>query len=159
MLTYACGQRVMHPLYGLGVVEKIEHKEFMGTISRFGVISFQNDRLRYMVNLDQKNNLIRDLISREEVPKVLEFMRTCKGSMPAKSSDRYNVNLKKIKTSDIYQLAEVLKDLSELSKVKKLSPKEQSMLKQTKKLMAAELSYVTDEPAEQVEQLIDVSCR
>lgn len=158
-MMYSCGQRVVHPLYGIGLVEKIEEKEFMGTISRFGIISFQNDRLRYMVNLDQKNNMIRDLISRDEVAKVLEFMRNCKSGLPVKSSERFSVNMKKIKTADIYQLAEVLKDLSELSKVKKLSPKEQTMLKQSRKLMAAEFSCVTEETPERLEQLIDNTCR
>jgi len=158
-LKYLCGQRVVHPLFGIGVVEKIEQKEVMGTTSRFGIISFQNDRLKYMVNLDQKNNMIRNLIHKDEVPKVFEFMRTCKSGMPVKSSERYSVNMKKIKTADIYQLAEVLKDLSELSKIKKLSPKEKDMLKQYRKLMAAEFSCVTEETPEHLEQMIDNTCR
>jgi CarD family transcriptional regulator len=156
---YNIGQKVIHPLHGVGVVERIEEKIILGKCSQFAVISFQNDRLKIMINLNQSNSLIRDLVGKEEVPKVLKFMKRCKSELPAKSSERYNINLKKIKSADIYQVAEVIKDLSDLSTIKKLSPKELSMLKQTKKLLSTEFSYITEMTPEEIEEMIDQSCR
>jgi len=156
---YKIGQKVIHPLHGVGVVEKIEEKMILGKVSQFAVISFQNDRLKIMVNLNQNNSLIRNLVGKEEVPKVLKFLRKCKSDLPTRSSERYNINLKKIKSADIYQVAEVIKDLSDLSTVKKLSPKELSMLKQTKKLLSTEFSYITEMTPEEIEEMIEESCR
>lgn len=157
--AFGAGAMVMHPLYGIGTVEKIEEKDILGKVNKFSIISFQNDRLKIMVNMEQKNNLIRNLIAREEIPKVLNFIRECKSELPIKSSERYNVNLKKIKSSDVYQLAEVIKDLSLLSREKKLSPKEVNMLKQSKKMLAMEFGYVSSISQEDAEMMIEASCK
>jgi len=156
---YTLGQKVIHPLHGVGVVELIEEKTILGKHNQFAVISFQNDRLKIMVNLSQSNTLIRNLVGKEEVPKVFKFLRRCKSELPIKSSERYNINLKKIKSADIYQVAEVIRDLTDLSQHKKLSPKELSMLKQTKKLLSTEFSYITEMTPEEIEEMIDRCCR
>lgn len=156
---YRIGQKVMHPLYGIGTVEKIEEKNLLGKSGKFSVISFQGDRLKMMINMDQKSNLIRNLISKEEVPKVLRFLKECKSAFPPKSSERYNINLKKIKSANIYQLAEVIKDLTYLSKEKRLSPKEMNMLRQSKKMLSTEFSYVTSMPQEEAESIIEQICQ
>lgn len=158
-MNYTLGQKVVHPLYGIGKVVKCEEKTISGKATHFQTITFQNDRLKIMLNSEQKNAMIRTPIEKQEIPKVLRFLENCKPELPVKSPERYNINLKKIKSSDIYQLAEVIKDLNELSKVKKLSPKEQSMLKQSKKLMAAEFSMVMAEPEDRVERVIDSAFR
>ncbi|MDQ7822071.1 MAG: CarD family transcriptional regulator [Candidatus Eremiobacteraeota bacterium] len=150
---------VMHPLYGIGTVEKVEEKEILGKVNKFAVISFQNDRLKIMVNLEQKNNLIRSLLAKEEIPRVLDFLKHCKSELPAKSSERYNINLKKIKSSDVYQLAEVIKDLTSLSRDKKLTPKEMNMLKQSKKMLAMEFGYVSSISQEDAEMMVEASCK
>lgn len=156
---YGIGKVVMHPLYGIGTVEKVEEKDILGKVNKFAIISFQNDRLKIMVNLEQKNNLIRNLIAKEEIPKVLDFLKFAKSELPVKSSERYNVNLKKIKSSDVYKLAEVIKDLSLLSREKKLTPKEMNMLKQSKKMLSMEFGYVSSIAQEDAEMMIDASCK
>lgn len=156
---FTVGSKVMHPLHGVGVVEKSEEQVVLGQVTRFAVISFQNDRLKLMVNLEQKNNMIRPLIHPDEVARVLEHLRTCSCPMPSRSSERYNINLKKIKSCDVYQLVEVIKDLTDLSKEKKLSPKEQAMLKSTRQMLAAEICLVTGADEKDVEAMVDMACR
>ncbi|MHB2019590.1 MAG: CarD family transcriptional regulator [Candidatus Xenobia bacterium] len=141
---FSVGEKVLHPLHGVGVVETIEERAILEKIAKFSTISFQGDRLKIMVNLDQGNNMIRHLVNQSEVPKVIDFLKDCRVNLAVKSSERYNINLKKIKTGDPYQLAEVIRDLSDLSRVKKLSPKEAAMLKQTKTLLSSEFAQVTE---------------
>jgi len=152
---FSIGEKVLHPLHGVGVVETIEEKAILEKLARFSTISFQGDRLKIMINLDQGNNLIRHLVAADEIPKVFDFLRSCKICMSVKSSERYNINLKKIKSGDIYQLAEVIRDLSDLGKTKKLSPKEAAMLKQTRKLLSTEFSSVNGQNADDIELLIE----
>ena len=128
------GYFVMHPVYGIGLVETIEDKALNGRTNRFATVSFQNDKLRIMVNLDLKDSLIRRLINKDDIPSVISYLKEYQSDIPVKSSDRYNVNMKKIKSSDITKLVQVIKDLVVLSKSKKLTPKEQNMLKQSKKI-------------------------
>lgn len=152
---YSKGQKVIHPLHGIGVIEKIEEKFVLGETAKFQVISFNNNKLKIMLKLDQQNPLIRNLVGKDEIPRVLKFLKTCTNSLPRNSSERYNINLNKIKTSDIYKLAEVIKDLSDLSKIKKLSPKELSMFKQSKKMLSAEFSCVANVSQEEMDSLIE----
>lgn len=155
MQKYKVGQKVMHPLHGIGTVETIEEKTILGKSTSFSVIHFVGDRLKIMVNLDQKMKLIRSLIKKDEVTKILDYMVESKTLLPSRASERYNLNLKKIKSADIYKMAEVIKDLSDLNRQKKLSRKEQTMLKQAKKIFCSEVSYVRDISEEEAEAMID----
>ncbi|HEY3997472.1 MAG TPA: CarD family transcriptional regulator [Candidatus Xenobia bacterium] len=156
---FSIGEKVLHPLHGVGVVETIEEKTILEKIARFSTISFQGDRLKIMVNLDQGTNLIRHLVNEDEIPKVIGFLKDCKVNLAVKSSERYNINLKKIKSGDIYQVAEVIRDLSDLSKTKKLSPKEAAMLKQTRRLLATEFSSVNGQNPDDIEIMLENICK
>ncbi len=158
MPVYKVGQKVVHPLHGIGTVEKIEEKNILGKTSRFSVITFASDRLKIMVNLDQKS-MIRQLISKEELGKLFEVIsQPASSKLPARSSERYNFNLKKIKSGNAYLMAEVVRDLEDLNRKKKLSRKELSMLKQAKKIFCSEISYVSDMSEEEVEKKLEEIC-
>ncbi len=153
------GVFIMHPLHGIGYVEKFESKEILGQECTFAVISFQSDKLKIMVNVNQKDSLIRNLIKQEDIPKILLYIKNFESDFPVKSSDRYNLNMKKIKSSDINMLAQVIKDLTMLGRHKKLTPKELAMLKQSKKTMATEFAFVAALSFEDAEMMIEESCR
>ncbi|MCE1247466.1 MAG: hypothetical protein LWY06_12545 [Firmicutes bacterium] len=155
MTKYSIGQKVMHPLHGIGTVESIEEKHVLGKTSRFSEIYFSSERLKLMVNLDSESNMIRSLISKDEIPNILKVMKNSNNDLSIRASERFNINMKKIKSADIYMMAEVVKDLSDLKKCKKLSCKEETMLKQTKKILSSELSYVSDMPQEEAEGMIE----
>jgi CarD family transcriptional regulator len=70
---FSIGEKVLHPLHGVGVVETIEEKAILEKLARFSTISFQGDRLKIMVNLDQGNNLIRHLVAADEIPRCSIF--------------------------------------------------------------------------------------
>ncbi|MBI3929547.1 MAG: hypothetical protein HY319_28660 [Armatimonadetes bacterium] len=158
-MIFRAGSKVVHSLHGLGVVESIEEKDILGKLSRFSVISFQEGRLKIMVNVDQGNNMIRPLIDADEVGTVMDHLRQEHNDLPTKTTERYQVNLNKIKSGDIYALAAVVKNLIAVSYDKKLSPKEQQMLKQSRRILAQELAYVTGCDDDEMEQIVDHTCR
>ena len=152
---YQVEQKVIHALYGLGTVEKIEEKSILGKLNRYAVIAFHNERMQIMVNLEQKSELIREPIAKDDVPKILDFLKECKAPLPVKSPDRFNINMNKIKSADIYKLVEVIKDLAGLAKEKKLTPKELSMLKQSQKMLCNEMCLVSEMTSLEVEDLVE----
>lgn len=156
-LEVACP--VFHSLHGVGTVEALEHKEFLNKPTRFATISFQDDRLKIMVNLDQRNSMLRPLMTAEQVEGVLDFLKThCNDSVITKSTHRYNLNLQKIKSGDINSLCEVIKELSGLLEEKRLTQKEHTMLEQSRKILASELSEVTQRPQDEMVELICTTC-
>jgi CarD family transcriptional regulator len=156
---YTIGKKVAHALYGIGTVEAKEEKYILGKTIEFFAISFQNDRLKIMVNSSQRSEFIRELMTCEEVPRVLNFLRTFKSGTQVKSSERFNLNLNKIKSTDPYKLTEVIKALTDLSKTKKLTPKELNMLKQSKGMLCGEICMVTNTPLEEVEALVEKAAK
>ena len=156
---FKLGGFVMHPVYGIGHVESIEKKEIEGAIYNFASVSFQNEKLKMTINIDAQKNMIRKLIDKEEIPQLLEYLREYKSDLPIKSPERYNINMNKIKSSDIRMLIQVIKDLFTLSKSKKLTPKELAMFKQSKKTFASEISFVSSITEEKADEMIEVTCR
>ena len=112
-----------------------------------------------MINLDRKDNMVRPLIERTEIPKVLEHMEKWVSDLPSKAPTRYSTNLSKLTTGSIYSLCEVIKGLISLSEERKLSPKDQAMLEKCRKHLAEELGLVREMEIEQMEQMIDETCR
>ena len=156
---FIVGSKVIHPIHGLGTVQGIEEQEIMGQKGVFACIYFADAKLTVNVRAEGEGSMIRPLISCGEMGKVLDYLKLKSENVPAKSSDRYNINIKKLKSNDIYRLAEVVRDLTLLSLERKLSPKEQNMLKQTRKAMAIEFACLTDQPVEKFEAEIDEICR
>ena len=153
---FRVGSKVIHSLHGLGVVESNEEKVILGSVSRFAILAF--DRLQIMANVDQRNNMVRALISMDEVPGVLEYLKICDAELPTNYTKRYNMNLEKVKSGEIRQLCEVIKSLARLGRSKKLGHKDQNMLERARKVLAQEHSYVTDVDAENMEQVIEQVC-
>lgn len=158
-LSLEPGSYVAHPLHGIGLVENFEEKDILGQRCKFAVISFQNDKLKIKVNVEQKDKMLRRLISNNDIPILLEYIKTFESEIPIKSSERYNLNMKKIKSTDVLQLAQVIKDLTILSRNKKLTPKETDMLKQSKKTLANEFAFVSSLSIEDAELMVNESCR
>jgi RNA polymerase-interacting CarD/CdnL/TRCF family regulator len=156
---FKIGGVVMHPVYGIGHVESREERKVGTEIYNFAIVSFQNEKLKMTINVNLQKNTIRRLINKEDIPKLLDYLREYKTDLPVKSPERYNINLKKIKSTDIKMLIQVIKDLVTLSKSKKLTPKEVSMLKQSKKTLASEIAFVLSITEEKADEKIDLTCR
>ena len=156
---FKLGGFVMHPVYGIGRVESREEKNIDESIYNFATLSFNNEKLKMTINTNLQKNMIRKLIDIEDIPKLLEYLKEYKSDLPIKSPERYNINLKKIKSSDIKMLIQVIKDLVMLSRAKKLTPKEVSMLKQSKKTLASEIAFVSSITEEKADEMIEGTCR
>lgn len=153
------GSKIFHSLHGIGTVVSVEEKVVLGLPTRFSISSFGDDGLKIMVNLDRKDSMVRPLVDPQDVPKVLEHLETWVSDLPSKAPTRYSANLSKLKTGSIFALCEVIKGLTSLSEERKLSPKDQAMLEKCRKHLAEELGLVHKVDSEQMEQVIDSTCR
>lgn len=156
---FIVGNTVIHPIHGLGVVQSIADQEIMGQKGAYANIRFPMAKITVSVPADGESSCIRTLIDLKDMDKVIAHMRKESEELPARSSDRYNINIRKIKTNDIYRLAEVVRDLTSLACERKLSPKEQNMLKQTRRAIAIEFSELSGHSIEHFENEIDEICR
>ena len=95
---------------------------------------------------------LRRVIDEETVQKVLALLQDECSEMPKNWNRRFKHNRDKIKTGDIYELAEVVRNLAIREHQKGLSTGEKQMFTRAKKILASELMYALEMDEEQVEE-------
>jgi len=98
---------------------------------------------------------LRRVIDEETVEKVLAVLRDDVSEMPKNWNRRFKHNRDKIKTGDIYELAEVVRNLGLREHEKGLSTGEKQMFTRAKKILASELMYALDKDEEAAEAYLD----
>ncbi len=98
---------------------------------------------------------LRRVIDEETVKKVLDVLRDDVSEMPKNWNRRFKHNRDKIKTGDIYELAEVVRNLALRESEKGLSTGEKQMFTRAKKILASELMYALDKDEEEAENYLD----
>ena len=98
---------------------------------------------------------LRRVIDEETVQKVLDVLRDTVSEMPKNWNRRFKHNRDKIKTGDIYELAEVVRNLASREWEKGLSAGEKQMYTRAKKNLASEFMYALNEDEDGAESYLD----
>jgi CarD family transcriptional regulator, regulator of rRNA transcription len=98
---------------------------------------------------------LRRVIDEETVKKVLDVLQDEVSEMPKNWNRRFKHNRDKIKTGDIYELAEVVRNLALRENEKGLSSGEKQMYTRAKKILASELMYALDKDEDEAEVYLD----
>jgi len=155
-VTFQVGDKVIYPNHGLGIVERIEEKTILGTTCGFfhlRIVSNDTTVLVPVANVDGVG--LRKAISDEEVDRLFLLLGDGKIDNHQNWKGRFKDNSDKMRTGSIYDMADVLKSLTFLSKSKSLSFREKRMLDRAKALIISEISEVIREKALAVELRVD----
>ena len=98
---------------------------------------------------------LRRVIDEEAVERVLSVLRDDVSQMPKNWNRRFKHNRDKIKTGDVYELAEVVRNLAIRESDKGLSTGEKQMYTRAKKILASELMYALEMEEDEVEEHLD----
>jgi CarD family transcriptional regulator len=155
-IEFELGDQVVYPHHGAGKVLKKEEMEVLGERREYLTIKILHNDMT--VRVPTENAAIaglRRVIDEETVKKVLDVLRDEVSEMPKNWNRRFKHNRDKIKTGDIYELAEVVRNLSLRESEKGLSTGEKQMFTRTKKILASELMYALDKDEEEAESYLD----
>jgi len=155
-VTFQVGDKVIYPNHGLGIVERIEEKTILGTTCGFfhlRIVSNDTTVLVPVANVDGVG--LRKAITDEEVERLFSLLGDGKIDNHQNWKGRFKDNSDKMRTGSIYDMADVLKSLTFLSKSKSLSFREKRMLDRAKALIISEISEVIREKAIAVEERVD----
>jgi CarD family transcriptional regulator, regulator of rRNA transcription len=98
---------------------------------------------------------LRQVIDEVTVKKVLDVLADDVSDMPKNWNRRFKYNRDKIKTGDIYELAEVVRNLALRETEKGLSTGEKQMFTRAKKILASELMYALEMDEDDAESHLD----
>ena len=155
-IEFELGDNVVYPHHGAGKVLKKEKKEIFGETREYLTIKILHNDMTVMVPCENAALAgLRRVIDEETVKKVLFVLRDDVSEMPKNWNRRFKHNRDKIKTGDIYELAEVVRNLALRESEKGLSTGEKQMFTRAKKILASELMYALDKDEDEAEAYLD----
>ncbi|HEY3958956.1 MAG TPA: CarD family transcriptional regulator [Solirubrobacteraceae bacterium] len=155
-IEFELGDHVVYPHHGAGKVLKKEEMEMLGERREYLTIKILHNDMTVRVPTENAALAgLRRVIDEETVQKVLDVLRDTVSEMPKNWNRRFKHNRDKIKTGDIYELAEVVRNLSLRESEKGLSTGEKQMFTRAKKILASELMYALDKDEEDAESYLD----
>ncbi len=150
------GDRVVYPMHGAGVIESIEEKEILGATKKYYVMKMPLGEMKVLIPIDNISQVgLREVIEENQVTQVFIILQ---GEQPELSSNwnrRYRTHLEKIKSGDIYEVAEVVRNLMLREREKGLSTGESKMLDTARQILISELILVQGIEQNEVKSTLD----
>lgn len=153
---FKIGDKVVYPMHGAGVIEAIEEKEILGEKRLYYILRLPVGDMKVMVPISNGEEIgLRGVIDREGVKRVFHILRQQSSAMSPNWNRRYRANLEKIKSGNIYEVAEVVRNLVKRDREKGLSSGEKKMLENARQILISELVLATELEEEKAQSLVD----
>jgi CarD family transcriptional regulator len=156
LIEYKVGDKVVYPHHGAGKVIKKEKKEVLGKEREYLTIKILHNDMTVMVPTGSADRAgLRRVIGEDDVERVLGVLRDDVSQMPKNWNRRFKHNRDKMKTGDIFELSEVVRNLAIREFQKGLSTGEKQMFTRAKKILSSELMYALDMDEGEAEEYLD----
>ena len=150
------GEKVVYPHHGAGVILKKETTELMGEEREYLTIKILHNDMTVKVPVENASATgLRRVIDEDEIKKVISVLSDEVSDMPKNWNRRFKYNKEKIKTGDVFELAEVVRNLALREMEKGLSTGEKQMYTRAKKILASEFMYALEKDEEGAEEYLD----
>ena len=149
------GDKIVHPMHGAGTISAIEEKNIGNETEEYYIISMPGE-VKVMVPIAKAEQIgVRNVIAKSDVSKVLGILEEDETEMSNNWNKRYRDNMDKMRSGNIFEVADVVRNLSFKQKEKGLSTGEKKMLNNAKQILVSELVLAEHSSKEEVEQLVD----
>jgi CarD family transcriptional regulator len=153
---YKVGDKVVYPHHGAGTVVKKEKRDVLGEKREYLTIKILHNDMTVNVPSENAEKVgLRKVIGEDMVKVVVKALTGGGTQMPKNWNRRFKHNRDKMKTGDILELAEVVRNLSLRDREKGLSTGEKQMFVKAKKILASELMYAKDMDEEEAAEWLD----
>lgn len=152
---FKVGDMAVYPAHGVGVIERIENREFSGCQEDFYVMRILETKMIIMIPSSNAANVgLRQIIDQDEVSKIFSILKKRDISVNGNQTwnRRYRDYMDKIKSGSVFEVAEVYRDLTTIKQDKELSFGERKMLDTARGLLVKEISLAKNMNEEDVER-------
>ena len=149
------GDQIVYPMHGAGTIDSIEEKDILGEKQSYYILRMPGE-IKVMVPVDKAEQVgVRNIIDKTSADKVFSLLSQDETEMDKNWNKRYRDNMEKIKSGDIYEIADVVRNLSFKQKEKGLSTGEKKMLTNAKQILVSELVLAQQADQNEIEELVD----
>ena len=149
------GDKIVYPMHGAGTIYAIEKKNILNEEQDYYIISMPGE-VKVMVPTQKAEEIgVRSIIDKNDVSKVLNILEEDETEMSDNWNKRYRDNMDKMKSGDIYEVADVVRNLSFKQKEKGLSTGEKKMLNNAKQILVSELVLAEHVSQAEIEKIVE----
>lgn len=154
---FKVGDKAVYPARGVAEVVSIEEKDIAGNRQRFYELRLLDTDHKIMVPVLNAHNIgLRKPISDKEIKEIIRILKVTDIAFDNQTwNRRYRGFMDKIKTGSVFEVAEVLRDLSRLKSSKALSFGERQMLEKARGLIVKEMAVAKNKSEDKIRQEID----
>jgi len=158
MVGFKVGQKVVYPNHGIGTIEQIEQKQIGAIALPFYTLRLAATNSLVLVPVSNATEVgLRRPISSAECDTLFTALSADFVTPANDWKDRFKDFSDKMRTGNIFEVADVLKHLHYLSQVKPLSFREQRMLERSRYLVVSELAAVCRQPECNIDPRVDLA--
>ncbi len=153
--SYNKGDKIVYPMHGVGIIDDIRKEKILGANKKVYVIHIINNGMKVMIPVENVDKIgIRSVILEKEVKTVLQILADEETEMEEDWKLRYQINMEKVKTGSIFEVAEVARNLYRRSLDKDLSIMERKLYESAYQLIANEIALAKNLDLEDAGDLI-----
>lgn len=153
---FKIGDPIVYPMHGAGVIENIEDRQVLGETRSYYIIRITKGNMQVMVPVVGSEQVgLREIISKDELGKIYDVLGAESTPMDDNWNRRNRENMEKLKTGMLDQVAEVIRNLVRIDRIKKLSTGEKRLLSNAKLILASEMEVVLEISEEEALSKID----
>lgn len=153
---FTIGDKILYPMHGAGVIQEIENRDILGETRQYYIMKLPFDDMSVMIPVDNSVDIgIRPVISAREVDAVFIVLRAETSQMSGNWNKRQRENLEKLKSGNIMEVAEVVRNLIRAGRIKRLSTGEKKMLTNAKQILESELILAAGIDPQKIDHLVE----
>jgi len=153
---FKVGDKVVYPHHGAGTIERIEEKQVLEETKTYFIVRLAQGQLTVMVPAESASDVgLRTIISPEEAATVLAVLSDDQSKMPKDWNRRFKKNREKIKSGDVFEVAEVVRNLTIRDQSVGLSTGEKRMLNRARQILISELVFALERNEDEINSEVD----
>lgn len=157
-MRFGIGDYVVYPNHGVGIIEDIKQTQIAGLDQDFYFLRILANETTVMVPVGNSKNVgLRKIFGPAQVRKLFSHLRDGEFEIHGNWKGRYKENAEKMRSGHLFDMADVLKNLSHLSQRKALSYREKRMYEKAKTLITSEVAMVKGQSEQDIIGEIDVA--
>ena len=112
LYMFNIGDKIVYPMHGAGVIESIEEKEILGEKQAYYILRMPGE-VKVMVPTSKAEEIgVREIINKDMTDKVFQVLADDQTEMSLNWSKRYRDNMDRMKSGDIYEVADLVRNLA-----------------------------------------------
>jgi len=155
---FSIGDLVVHPMHGAGMIDDIVLEKIAGVKKEYYVFKMPAGGLVLKIPVATSQMIgLRGIMSRQDACALWEAIPNLSVETTANWNKRYQENLTRLKSGDLYEVAGVIKALMHRDHIRGLSTGERKMLHNAKQIIISEIVLVEESDYRDVERRLDLA--